>query len=205
MTALISSMAEPAAQLMFAAMHYRPFLAGQFLLAMPGMRDPSFDHAVIAMCAHDADGAIGIGVGATIEGLSLHDLLDQFEIPHGVAPDAPVHFGGPVDPRRGFVVHSSDWSGQDTIDVAGSWSLSSTVDVLRAIAEGSGPTRYLVALGYAGWGGGQIEGELTQPGWFHVAGDEDLLFDTPAGRRWTAAFGKAGIDTRLLVPDAGTA
>jgi putative transcriptional regulator len=156
-------------------------------------------------CRHDADGAIGIGVGATIEGLSLHDLLDQFEIPHGVAPDAPVHFGGPVEPRRGFVVHSSDWSGQDTIDVAGRWSLSSTVDVLRAIAEGSGPTRYLVALGYAGWGGGQLEGELTQPGWFHVAGDEDLLFDTPAGRRWTAAFGKAGIDTRLLVPDAGTA
>ncbi|NYD89827.1 YqgE/AlgH family protein [Sphingomonas melonis] len=186
-------------------MQYRPFLSGQFLLAMPGMSDPSFDHAVIAMCAHDADGAIGIGVGATIDGLGLHDLLDQFEIPHGVAPDAPVHFGGPVDPRRGFVVHSSDWSGQDTIDVAGRWSLSSTVDVLRAIAEGSGPTRYLVALGYAGWGDGQLDGELSRPGWFHVDGDDDLLFATPAERRWMAAFEKAGIDPRLLVADAGTA
>lgn len=181
------------------------FLSGQFLLAMPGMADPRFRHAVIAMCAHDADGAIGIGIGATIDGLGLHDLLDQFDIAHGDAPDAPVHFGGPVDPRRGFVVHSGDWAGQDTIAVAGRWSLSSTVDVLRAIAAGNGPTRYVVALGYAGWGAGQLEGELTRPGWFHVAGDEALLFDTPADRRWTAAFAKAGIDTRLLVADAGTA
>ena len=95
------------------------YLSGQFLLAMPGMIDPRFDHAVIAMCAHDKDGALGIGIGATIDGLGLHDLLDQFEIPHGVAPNAPVHFGGPVEPRRGFVVHSGDWGGQDTIDVAG--------------------------------------------------------------------------------------
>lgn len=181
------------------------FLTGQFLLAMPGMYDPSFDHAVIAVCAHDADGAIGIGVGATIDGLNLHDLLDQFEIPHGVAPDAPVHFGGPVEPRRGFVVHSSDWSGQDTIDVAGRWSLSSTVDVLRAIADGTGPARWLVALGYAGWGEGQLDAELAGPGWFHVQGDTHLLFDTAAAARWTSAFAKAGIDPRLLAPGTGTA
>jgi putative transcriptional regulator len=181
------------------------YLSGQFLLAMPGMIDPRFDHAVIAMCAHDEDGALGIGVGATIDGLSLHDLLDQFGIAHGDAPDAPVHFGGPVEPRRGFVVHSGDWGGQDTIDVAGRWSLSSTVDVLRAIADGTGPTRWLVALGYAGWGGGQLDGELSRPGWFNVEGDAGLLFDTPADRRWTGAFGKAGIDPRLLATGAGTA
>ncbi|EZP56957.1 YqgE/AlgH family protein [Sphingomonas sp. RIT328] len=186
-------------------MQQRRFLSGQFLLAMPGMRDPSFDHAVIAICAHDAEGAVGIGIGATIEGLGLHDLLDQFDIAHGAAPDVPIHFGGPVDPRRGFVVHSGEWSGQDTIDVAGRWSMTSTVDVLRAIAEGSGPARFVVALGYAGWGDGQLEGELTGPGWFHVAGDTDLLFDTRPDRRWTAAFEAAGIDPRLLVPDAGTA
>jgi putative transcriptional regulator len=198
-------MAEAGHALMLAVMQTPVFLSGQFLLAMPGMIDPSFDHAVIAMCAHDGDGALGIGLGATIDGLGLHDLLDQFEIPHGVAPDVPVHFGGPVEPRRGFVVHSSDWSGQDTIDVAGRWSLSSTVDVLRAIAEGTGPKRWLVALGYAGWDGGQLDGELTRPGWFHVAGDDALLFDTPADRRWAQAFAKAGIDPRLLVADAGTA
>ncbi|MCP3736546.1 YqgE/AlgH family protein [Sphingomonas sp. RP10(2022)] len=181
------------------------YLSGQFLLAMPGMIDPRFDHAVIAMCAHDADGALGIGIGATIDGLTLHDLLDQFEIAHGAAPPAPVHFGGPVEPRRGFVLHSDDWSGQDTIQVADRWALSSTLDVLRAIAEGSGPARYVIALGYAGWGEGQLDGELARPGWFHVEGDGALLFDTPADRRWTSAFAKAGIDPRLLVADAGTA
>lgn len=181
------------------------YLSGQFLLAMPGMHDPQFDHAVIAMCSHDDSGAVGIGLGATIHGLTLHDVLDQFEIDHGVAPDVAIHFGGPVETRRGFVVHSRDWGGQDTIDVAGRWCLSGTIDVLRAIAEGSGPTRFAVALGYAGWDGGQLEGELAQPGWFTAAGDDTILYDTPADRRWIAAFTAAGIDPRLLVSDAGNA
>ena len=181
------------------------FLTGQFLLAMPGMGDPRFDHAVIAMCAHDQKGALGIGIGATIKGLGFHDLLDGFEIDHGVAPDAPIHFGGPVEPRRGFMVHSRDWSGEDSVDVAGRWSLSGTLDVLRAIAEGRGPTRWVAALGYAGWGEGQLDGELTRPGWFNVAGDEALLFDTPAGDRWASGFAGAGVDPRLLVTGVGTA
>ena len=181
------------------------FLSGQFLLAMPGMSDPRFARAVIAMCSHDATGAIGIGLGATIDGLGFHDLLEQFEIAPGDAPNAPVHFGGPVEPRRGFVVHSRDWGGQDTIDVAGLWALSGTVDVLRAIAEGKGPSQWVVALGYAGWDGGQIEGELSRPGWFNVAGAADLVFDTNADERWSRAFERAGVDPRLLVADTGTA
>ncbi len=181
------------------------FLSGQFLLAMPGMSDPRFARAVIAMCSHDATGAIGIGLGATIDSLGFHDLLEQFEIAPGDAPNAPVHFGGPVEPRRGFVVHSRDWGGQDTIDVAGLWALSGTVDVLRAIAEGKGPSQWVVALGYAGWDGGQIEGELSRPGWFNVAGDTDLLFETAAKDRWTSAFAKAGVDPRLLVAETGRA
>ena len=181
------------------------FLTGQFLLATPGMMDPRFAHAVIAMCSHDAAGALGIGIGATIEGLGLHDLLDQFDIDHGVAPNVPIHFGGPVESRRGFVLHATDWGGQDTVDVAGRWAMSSTIDVLRAIADGSGPSRYLVALGYAGWGAGQLEAELAQPGWFNVAGDDELLFGTAADRRWAGTFAKAGIDPRLLVADTGTA
>ena len=114
--------------------HQLTYLSGQFLLAMPGMADSRFDHAIIAMCAHDEGGALGIGLGATIDGIGFHTLLDQFDIAHGDAPNAPVHYGGPVEPRRGFVLHSHDWQGQDSVDVSGRWVLSSTVDVLRAIA-----------------------------------------------------------------------
>jgi putative transcriptional regulator len=195
----------PAFTTMLRRMDKTAFLSGQFLLAMPGMSDPRFARAVIAMCSHDESGAIGIGLGATIEGLGFHDLLEQFGIEPGDAPNAPVHFGGPVEPRRGFVLHSADWGGQDSIAVAGLWSLSSTVDVLRAIAEGRGPSRWVVALGYAGWDGGQLEGELSRPGWFNVAGDAELLFDTTADDRWALAFARAGVDPRLLVGDTGRA
>lgn len=181
------------------------FLTGQLLLAMPGMGDPRFNHAVIAMCSHDERGALGVGLGAVIEGLGFHDLLDSFQIDHGDVPNTPVHFGGPVESRRGFVLHSRDWQGADTVDVAGRWSLSTTVDVLRAIAAGEGPSRWTVSLGYAGWGEGQLEDELSRPGWFNVAGDDALLFDTPASERWTGGFASAGIDPRLLVTGAGTA
>jgi putative transcriptional regulator len=182
-----------------------PFLTGQFLLAMPGIGDPRFERAVIAICAHDQDGALGIGIGAVIDGLTLHDVLQQFEIETAGVPAVPVHFGGPVEPRRGFVLHSTDWSGQDTVDVAGRWALSSTVDVLRAIAEGKGPSKWLVALGYAGWGDGQLDAEMTRHGWFNTQGDGALLFDTAAGERWSAGFTGAGVDPRLLAPDTGTA
>ena len=181
------------------------FLVGQFLLAMPGIGDPRFDQAVIAMCAHDEDGAVGIGIGATITGLGLHDVLAQVDIEAGVAPDAPVHFGGPVEPSRGFVIHSGDWGGQDTIDVAGRWALSGTIDVLKAIAEGKGPSRWTVSLGYAGWGAGQLDGEMLRHGWFNVAGDETLLYDTPARERWTLGFASAGIDPRMLASETGRA
>ncbi|GGB33424.1 UPF0301 protein [Sphingomonas metalli] len=182
-----------------------PYLTGQFLLATPGLGDPRFAHAVIAMCAHDEQGAIGIGLGATIDGLGLHTLLDQFEIDRGDTPDAPVHFGGPVEIRRGFVVHSRDWSGQDTIDVAGRWALSGTIDVLRAIADGTGPQRWVVALGYAGWSGGQLEDELAAPGWLTTEGDTSLLWDVEAEERWACAYAAAGIDPRHLVAGSGTA
>lgn len=181
------------------------YLTGQILLAMPGMGDPRFERAVIAMCAHDEQGALGIGVGATIDGLTMHELLGQFDIDPGVAPNAPVHFGGPVEPRRGFVIHSSDWGGQDTVDVAGKWSLSGTVDVLRAIADGSGPANWLVALGYAGWGEGQLDEELTRPGWFNVPGDPAIFYQTAAEDRWERSFANAGIDPRMLGVGAGNA
>jgi len=189
------------------------YLTGQFLLAMPGIGDPRFERSVIAMCAHDANGAMGIGIGAAIDGLGLHDLLRQVELDPGDSPDAPVHFGGPVEVRRGFVLHSLDWSGQDTITVAGAaggdvaerWAMTGTVDVLRAISQGKGPARFVVALGYAGWAAGQLDEELTRSGWFHAPGTTELLFDTAAGARWERGFASAGIDPRLLVGQAGRA
>ena len=181
------------------------YLTGQFLLAMPGMSDPRFDHAVIAMCAHDSQGAMGVGIGEKIDDLGLHEILDQFDIDAGVAPNAPVHLGGPVEPGRGFVLHSSDWGGQDTIDVAGRWSLSGTIDILRAIAEGRGPSRWVVALGYAGWGAGQLDGEMTRHGWFNTPGTPELIYDVATGDRWSRGFASAGIDPRLLASSAGTA
>lgn len=181
------------------------YLTGQFLLAMPGIDDPRFDHAVIALCAHDAEGAIGIGIGATIARLGLHTVLEQLGIEPGGAPDVAVHRGGPVEPRRGFVLHSLDWGGQDTIQVAGRWALSGTTDILKAIAAARGPSRWLVALGYAGWGAGQLDGEMARHGWFNVPGDLGLLYETAADERWARGFAAAGIDPRLLASRAGSA
>ena len=190
---------------MLCRMESATFLAGQFLLAMPGIGDARFDQAVIAICAHDAEGAMGIDIGAAFDGLTLHDMLRQVDIDPGAAPDVPVHRGGPVETRRGFVLHSRDWGGADTIDVAGRWALSATLDALRAIAEGRGPARWLVALGYAGWGPGQLDGEMTRHGWFNTPAGDALLFDAAADERWERAFAGAGINPRLLVGEAGTA
>lgn len=182
-----------------------PFLTGQFLLAMPGIGDPRFERSVIAMCAHDENGALGIGIASPIRDLGLHDLLEQFDIATADAPNASVVLGGPVEPSRGFVLHSLDWGGQDTIDVAGRWALSGSIDTLKAIATGKGPSRWLVALGYAGWGAGQLDEEMSRHGWLAVEGTVDLLFDTPADQRWERGYRDAGIDPRLLVSGAGQA
>ena len=181
------------------------YLSGQFLLAMPGMGDPRFDRAVIAICVHDEDGAVGIGIGHQRAGIGLRALLAQLGLEPGDAPDAPVHHGGPVEPGRGFVLHSDDWGGQDTIAVSGLGALTGTIDVLRAIAEGRGPSRYLVALGYAGWGEGQLDEEMTRPGWFAADGRKEILFETPTAERWVATFKAEGIDPRLLDSGAGAA
>ena len=182
-----------------------PSLAGQLLLAMPGIGDSRFEQAAIAMCVHNPEGAMGVGVGRVMPRLGLHALLAQLDIPAGAAPDAAIHLGGPVEPQRGFVLHSRDWRGEDTLAVTSALALTSTLDVLRAIAAGTGPERWLVALGYAGWGGGQLDGELSRHGWFHVPAEETLLFETPVPDRWPRAFAAAGIDVRLLASTAGHA
>jgi putative transcriptional regulator len=182
-----------------------PFLSGQLLLAMPGIGDPRFEKAVIAMCVHDENGALGIGLGRIVPRISFHDLLGQLDIEPGVAPDVAIHAGGPVQPQRGFILHSTDWGGEETVEVAGRWGLTATLDILRAIAEGRGPTHWLAALGYAGWGAGQLEEELRGNGWFATPGNDELLYASDVESRWCAAFRSAGVDTRMLTADFGTA
>jgi putative transcriptional regulator len=181
------------------------YLSGQLLLAMPGIGDPRFEKAVIAMCVHDENGALGIGLGRIVPRIGFHDLLGQLDIPPGAAPDVPIHLGGPVEPQRGFLLHSPDWGGDESIQVGDRWTLTATLDILRAIAEGRGPTRWIAALGYAGWGPGQLEQELCGNGWFATPGDEALLYECDVNSRWATAFRSAGIDPRLLTADFGTA
>lgn len=195
---------------MVAAMVEQPtFLSGKLLLAMPGMADPRFERAVIAMCAHDENGAVGVGVGHKRAGIGLRGLLKQLDIDPGDAPECAVHHGGPVEPGRGFVLHSTDWGGQDTLHVNGAqgeiFAMTGTIDVLRAIAEGRGPKRWIVALGYAGWGEGQLDEEMTRHGWFASHADTDILFDAPTDERWAASFKAEGIDPRLLGSETGAA
>ncbi|OCC24532.1 hypothetical protein MB02_03310 [Croceicoccus estronivorus] len=181
------------------------FLSGRLLLAMPGMFDPNFDHAVIAICVHDEEGALGIGVGHVRSDMRFHDLLQDLDIDPGEAPDCPVHYGGPVETARGFVLHSDDWGGEGTMGVTPFGGLSASVDILRAIAEGRGPTHWLIALGYAGWGAGQLDAEMRKHGWYAATGRPELLYDIPASDRWAATWKAEGIDPTLLAAETGNA
>lgn len=181
------------------------YLSGRLLLAMPGMGDPRFDHAAIAMCVHDEQGALGIGISHVREGITFHSMLAELGIDPGVAPDCAIMHGGPVETGRGFVLHSSDWGGTGTIEVSPLGALSASLDILRAIAEGRGPSRWLIALGYAGWGPGQLEGEMRHHGWFVAQGRPEILFDTPVHDRWTATLKAEGIDPAHLVGQTGRA
>jgi putative transcriptional regulator len=181
-----------------------PWLTGQLLLALPGVGDPRFDRAVIAMVRHDEGGAMGIMVGRTHPALTLGDVLAQLGIRGEGVAARPVLEGGPVEPQRGFVIHSRDWAGADAVDVAGQWMISSSPDVLRALAEGRGPTHWHFALGYAGWDAGQLEREFARHAW-HVAPATNVLLFGDRPDRWADAFASVGVDTRLLSAAGGAA
>lgn len=182
-----------------------PWLTGQLLLALPGVGDPRFDRAVIAMVSHGPDGAMGVAIGQPLVGLTMGDILAQLKIDAGGIGDSPVLDGGPVERQRGFVLHSRDWGGTDAVDVGGHWMLSSSQDVLRALAGGRGPARWHFILGYAGWDAGQLESEFARHAWHAAPATEALLFDTPPEERWAAAFASVGVDARLLSAAGGRA
>jgi putative transcriptional regulator len=182
------------------------YLAGQLLVAMPGMRDPRFAKTVIYVCAHSEEGAMGLVVNRPLESLTFGDLLQQLGIdPSEVRKSASVHFGGPVESGRGFVLHSSDYQHEDTMQVGESIALTATIDILRAIALGDGPSRHLLALGYAGWGPGQLDSEIRANGWLHVAADDELVFGSELDTKWQRAMAKLGVDPRMLSDVAGHA
>lgn len=182
-------------------------LTGKLLIAMPAMEDPRFARSVVFLCAHSADGAMGLIINKPAVDLSLRMLLEQVSVT--VAPglaDRPVHFGGPVEHARGFVLHSGDYRSRvTTLEVAGGFGMTATLDVLEDIGAGHGPARAIVALGYAGWGPGQLEREIAQNGWLTVDAAAELVFDTADAVKWDAALRRLGVDALALSSAAGRA
>lgn len=185
-------------------------LTGHLLIAMPSpaMGDPRFERSVIYMCAHSEEGAMGLVINKPADGLSFPDLLDQLDIEDRSADlgGVKVHVGGPVETTRGFVLHSLDYEREKaTLEVGPDIGLTATLDIVRALAQGEGPSRFLLALGYAGWGPGQIESEIKANGWLTGPGDPDLVFDPSPAVKWRQAMSRLGITPALLSSVQGTA
>ncbi len=182
-----------------------PFLSGQLLLSMPGIGDDRFDRAVIALCLHDDGGALGLMINRPHADITLHGLLRQLDIDPGAVADRPVLDGGPVEQGHGFVLHEADYAASGTIRVGDAWAFTSTLDILQAIARGDGPKHWHVVLGYAGWGAGQLDGEMRQHGWHLAPGDEDVVWHTPIDKRWERAFALTGVTVANLSATPGRA
>lgn len=184
------------------------FLAGQLLIAMPAMGDPRFERSVVYLCAHSADGAMGLIVNKPVTELRFGDLLEQLGIPRPEKGrrDIRVHFGGPVEGGRGFVLHSSDFESEGgTLRVDDEVSMTATLDILRQIAAGDGPRSSMLALGYAGWGPGQLEREIGQNAWLTGPARSEILFGRANEHKWTAALRAIGVDPQTLSSSAGHA
>lgn len=183
------------------------YLTGQLLIAMPGMGDPRFQKAVIYVCAHSDQGAMGLVVNKPMPSIDFAELLEQLDVEHegAAVSDLKVHFGGPVESGRGFVLHSTDFVDEGTMLVDQEVGLTATLDILRAIASGKGPDRHILALGYAGWGPGQLDTEITDNGWLFAPADQAILFDPDMSTKWERAISKLGINPAMLSAEAGHA
>ncbi len=182
------------------------YLKGHLLIAMPSMTDPRFERTVVYLCVHNAEGAMGLVVNRLVGSLTFNDLLEQLDIEVGtVGKEIHVHFGGPVESGRGFVLHSAEYQRDGTLKVSDTVALSTTIDVLRDIANGRGPDQCILALGYAGWGPGQLDSEIQANGWLHVEADQTLVFDEDMEGKWNRAIAKLGFDASMLSGQAGHA
>ncbi len=190
------------------------YLEGQLLIAMPAMADKRFARSVIYMCAHSAEGAMGLIINQRAPNINFPDLLDRLQLLDEEAEDAvpdevmqmAVHLGGPVEPERGFVLHSADYfTPSSTLPISDDVCLTATTDILKALATGEGPDRAILALGYAGWAPGQLESEIHANGWLSCAADLELVFDYDIEEKYERALFKLGIDPTHLVNAAGHA
>jgi len=183
------------------------YLGGKLLIASPSIGDPRFDRTVILMCDHSEDHAMGIVLNKPVEGLRLPSLLEQLGIEgQASAPDRAVLVGGPVERDRGFVLHSTDFASDDsTLPISDTIGLTATKDALEAIASPKPPRRSLLALGYSGWGAGQLEEELAHNAWFVADLDEDLIFAESAETKWERALDLLGVDLERLSSLSGNA
>ncbi len=182
-------------------------LTGKLLIAMPGMGDLRFEHSVVFLCSHGAEGAMGLIVNKPAEDVRLSHLLEQLEIkPEPPGCDMAVHFGGPVESARGFVLHSPEYqSSLQSLPVSDDFSMTATLDILEDIAVGTGPKKALMMLGYAGWGPGQLESEIAMNGWLTAEADPGLLFEMDDAEKWSAALQSLGVDPLTLSASAGHA
>ncbi len=183
------------------------FFSGQMLIAMPGITDPRFERAVILVCAHDAEHAMGVAVNRPVEGLTVPDLLERLRITATITvPPDLVVVGGPVERERGFVVHTDDYRAEHSLAISPGVALTATREVLEAMASPGGhPRRALMALGYAGWGAGQLEDEIKRNTWLTCDADEALIFGHEHDRKWGRALAKLGVDPERLSAAAGRA
>ncbi|HYW04168.1 MAG TPA: YqgE/AlgH family protein [Gammaproteobacteria bacterium] len=182
------------------------YLHNQCLIAMPTLADPNFSQTVTYICEHNDEGALGLIINRPSE-LHLSDIMSQMELEVPVREDldALLFFGGPVSPERGFVLHPADEGWSATLQVSAEISVTSSRDILSALARGEGPADFLIVLGYAGWGPGQLEQEMLDNAWLSLPADSELLFQTPWERRWEVAAGLLGVDLARLSGQAGHA
>ena len=182
------------------------FLAGQLLVAMPQLSDGPFNRSVVYLCAHDERGATGLIINKLVEGLTVAELMDQLGIEGPPQTrKTRVHFGGPVECGRGFVLHSTDYVEDTTIVVEDGLALTATVEILRKISTGNGPAKRILTLGYAGWGPGQLDNEIQENGWLVVPPDDSLVFDGQLESKWRRAYAKLGVELGLFSSEAGHA
>ena len=185
--------------------HKEGYLGGHMLIAMPTLLDPRFQRTVIYVCAHSPEGAMGIILNRIFGSVTFRELLGQLGIASPDTMDRQVHFGGPVESGRGFVLHSTDRLQQDSLKVDDSIALTGTLDILRSIAHGKGPASALFALGYAGWDAGQLDNEIQDNGWLSMPANYDLLFDADLDDKWERALALLGVDPLMLSEQAGHA
>lgn len=185
------------------------FLTGQMLIAMPGIGDPRFERALILVCAHDEQHAMGLAVNRPVEGLTVPDLLRRLDVSQAIrAPADLVLMGGPVERERGFVLHTDDYMSSDdnSLVIGEGVALTATREALEAMAGiRNGPRKWALALGYAGWGAGQLENEIRNNVWLTVEADEALIFGGHHGAKWAQALAKLGVDASLLSAETGRA